>query len=155
MDTKKLALSGKVFTYDRDHNILASIKTTNLVETNFQTISPLDSLRSIVNLISKAQRNIFPVTDTNNQLVGIIILDNIRDIIFKTELYDKILAKDVMIMPPAIISPNESMESVMKKFDQTGAWNLPVIDNQQYIGFISKSAVFSTYRTKLIKSTIA
>ena len=154
MDTKKLGQSGKIFTYDRDHNILTTIRTSNLIETNFQKIAPNDTLGNLVETISKSKRNIFPVTDKENKLIGIIILDNIRDIMFKSEMYDKITAKELMTMPPATISPNQKMESVMKIFDETGAWNLPVIDNEQYVGFISKSSVFTSYRTKLKATTI-
>jgi CIC family chloride channel protein len=155
MDTKKLGQSGKIFTYDRDHNILTTIRTSNLIETNFQKISPNDTLGNLVEIISKSTRNIFPVTDSENKLLGIIFLDNIRDIMFKNEMYDKISAKELMTNPPTTISPTQTMEGVMKKFDETGAWNLPVIDNGQYVGFISKSSVFSSYRTKLKATTIS
>lgn len=155
MDTKKLGQSGKIFTYDRDHNVLTAIRTTNLIETNFQKISPDDTLGNLVEIISKSKRNIFPVTDNENKLLGIIILDNIRDIMFKNEMYDKVTTKELMTLPPATISSTQTMESVMKKFDETGAWNLPVIDNGKYIGFISKSSIFTSYRTKLKATTIA
>lgn len=155
MDTKKLGQSGKIFTYDRDHNILTTIKISNLIETNFQKISPSDTLGDLVEIISKSKRNIFPITDNENKLLGIIILDNIRDIMFKNEMYSKVTAMELMTVPPATISSTQTMETVMKKFDETGAWNLPVVDNGQYIGFISKSSVFTSYRTKLKATTIA
>jgi CIC family chloride channel protein len=155
MDTKILGQSGKIFTDDRDHNILTTIKTSNLIETNFQKISPNETLGNLVEIISKTTRNIFPVIDSENKLLGIIILDNIRDIIFKNEMYNKVTAKELMTNPPTTISPLQTMESVMKKFDETGAWNLPVIDNGKYVGFISKSSVFTSYRTKLIATTIS
>jgi CIC family chloride channel protein len=154
MDTKILGQRGKIFTQDRDHNILTTIKTSNLIETDFQRISPVDKLSSIVDLISKSQRNIFPVTDQKGKLLGIIMLDNIRDIIFRTEMYDKITAAELMVNPPATVSPLETMEGVMKKFDEFGAWNLPVINKGKYIGFISKSSVFLSYRSKLKETTI-
>ena len=155
MDTKILGQSGKIFTDDRDHNILTTIRTSNLIETDFQKISPNDTLGNLVEIISKSTRNIFPVTDTENKLLGIIILDNIRDIMFKNEMYDKVTAKELMTNPPTTISPTQTMETVMKKFDETGAWNLPVIDNGQYVGFITKSSVFTSYRTKLKATTIS
>jgi len=155
MDTKILGQSGKIFTDDRDHNILTTIRTSNLIETDFQKISPNDTLGNLVEIISKSTRNIFPVTDIENKLLGIIILDNIRDIMFKNEMYDKVTAKELMTNPPTTISPTQTMETVMKKFDETGAWNLPVIDNGQYVGFISKSSVFTSYRTKLKATTIS
>jgi chloride channel protein, CIC family len=154
MDTKKLRESGKMFTDDRDHNVLTTIRTTNLIETNFQPIFPDDSLGSLVEIISKSKRNIFPVTDKKNILLGIITLDNIREIMFNNELYDSIKVNELMIIPSATISPTQTMESVMQKFDETGAWNLPVVENGEYIGFISKSSVFTSYRSKLKATTI-
>ena len=154
MDVKKLALSGKIFTNDKDQNILATISTSNLIETNFQAVSASLNLGGLVNVIAQSKRNIFPVLDSNNKLLGIIILDNIREIIFKTELYEKITVRDLMNPAPAVISANQSMESVMKIFDETGAWNLPVTDNGIYIGFVSKSSIFSSYRSKIKDITI-
>lgn len=155
MDTKILGESGKILTYDRDYNILTTINISNLIETNFQKIAPTDTLGNLVEIIAKSKRNIFPVTDRENKFLGIIILDNIRDIMFKNELYNKVTAKELMTNPPTTISLTQTMEIVMKKFDETGAWNLPVIDNGHYIGFISKSSVFSSYRTKLKETTIS
>jgi CIC family chloride channel protein len=154
MDVKKLALSGKIFTNDKDQNILATISTSNLIETNFQSVSASLNLGGLVNIIAQSKRNIFPVLDNNNKLLGIIILDNIREIIFKTELYEKITVRDLMNPAPAVISANQSMESVMKIFDETGAWNLPVTDNGIYVGFVSKSSIFSSYRSKIKDITI-
>ncbi|MDP1726122.1 MAG: chloride channel protein [Bacteroidota bacterium] len=154
MDTKKLIQSGKVYTSDKDLNILATIKTSNLIETNFQKISPDDKLGKIVEIISKSRRNIFPVTDSDNKLLGIIVLDNIREIIFKRDLYDKIIAHELITNSPATILSSETMEEVMKKFEETGAWNLPVVENEKYLGFISKSSIFSSYRNKLKATSI-
>ena len=154
MDTKKLSVSGKIFTSDRDHNILTTLSTTDLIETNFLQISADEPLGNLVELISKSKRNIFPVTDCDNKLLGIILLDNIKDIIFKIELYDKVIIRDLMIKPPAIISSQQTMETIMKEFDETEAWNLPVVDDGKYVGFISKSSVFSSYRHKLKSNRI-
>ncbi|MES2726171.1 MAG: chloride channel protein [Bacteroidota bacterium] len=154
MDTKKLANSGQMFTNDKDKNILTTIKIANLIEDNFQSVLPTDSLGDLVKIISQSKRNLFPVIDTNNKLIGIITLDDIREIMFNTDMHSKISVGDLMVMPAAIIDSYETMESVMKKFDETGAWNLPVTTNGVYTGFISKSSVFSSYRTKLITTTI-
>lgn len=154
MDTKKLASSGLILTNDKDKNILNSITTSRLVETDFIKLFPTQTLGSFVKVISGSRRNIFPVVNDQNKLLGIIVLDNVREIIFKHELYEKVLVKELMSMPPEVIAPYESMDSVMKKFDETGAWNLPVIDQGTYIGFISKSSIFSNYRNKLIDYSI-
>lgn len=153
MDTKKMAHSGTVFTNDKDKNILKTIKTSMLIETNYEKLYTNLSLGDLVNVISTSQRNVFPVTDNQNNLLGVVHLDNIRDVMFKTELYDNVFVRELMIKPYEIISVDETMESVMKKFDETGAWNLPVVDDGKYVGFIVKSAVFSSYRSRL-KSTI-
>lgn len=155
MDTKKLGKSGKIYNYDRDHNVLTTIDTVRLIEKNFQQIYPENSLGEIVSIISKSTRNIFPVVNDSNSLMGIIILDNIREVMFKSDMYDKVFASDLMTQPPAVISSYQSMETIMNKFDETGAWNLPVVDNGKYVGFISKSSVFTSYRSKLKSNNIA
>lgn len=154
MDAKKLASSGLMFTTDKDKNILTTISTSRLVETDFIKVFPTQTLGDFVKIISSSKRNIFPVVNHQNKLLGIIVLDNVREVIFKHDLYEKVLVKELMSMPPEIVAPYEPMESVMKKFDETGAWNLPVIDNGEYIGFISKSSIFSNYRNKLIDYSI-
>jgi CIC family chloride channel protein len=154
MDAKKLASTGLMFTTDKDKNILTSISTSRLVETDFIKIMPMLTLGEFVKVISGSKRNIFPVVNAQNKLLGIILLDNVREVIFKHELYDKVIVKELMSMPPEIIAPYEPMESVMKKFDETGAWNLPVINEGEYVGFISKSSIFANYRNKLIDNSI-
>lgn len=152
MDTKRLAKKGHIFTSDKDRNILSSLKTAKVVETDFQIVSPNATLGQLVDIVAHSKRNIFPVV-ANEMLEGIILLDNIREIMFKHEMYDKVLVKQLMKRPPAIISPDEDMQSVMKKFDETNSWNLPVVNERRYIGFVSKSSIFTQYRNKLIKTT--
>lgn len=154
MDAKKLASSGLMFTSDKDKNILTTISTSRLVESDFIKVFPTQTLGEFVKIISSSKRNIFPVVNLQNKLLGIIVLDNVREVIFKHDLYEKVLVKELMSMPPEIVAPFEPMESVMKKFDETGAWNLPVINNGEYVGFISKSSIFSNYRNKLIDYSI-
>jgi CIC family chloride channel protein len=156
MDAKKLAKKGHVLTHDKDKSILSALKAgSTLIETGFHVVSPQTRLRELVDVVAHSNRNIFPVTDENKILLGVITLDNIREIMFKTELYDKVTARELMRVPPAVIIPGESMHAVMKKFDETGAWNLPVIENEQYLGFISKSSVFTSYRQMLKKSSLS
>jgi CIC family chloride channel protein len=155
MDTKKLGQRGKIFTNDRDHNILTTIRTAHLIESDFQKLAPNDTLGHLVKTISMSTKSIFPVIDEHNKLLGLILLGNIREIMFNTAVYEKVLVKELMINPAATISSSQTMESIMQKFDETGAWHLPVIDHGQYVGFISKSSVFTSYRTKLKATTIA
>lgn len=154
MDTKSIARTGDVLTTDRDKNVLSAIQTTGFVETDYPSVSPNATLGVLVEIVSHSTRNVFPVIDDNKKLLGLIWLDEIRDIMFKTDLYASVYAKELMVKPPSVISPNESMENVMKKFDDTGLWVLPVVDNGVYEGFISKSNVFSGYRQRLKITTI-
>ncbi|CAN5902426.1 chloride channel protein [soil metagenome] len=153
MDTKKMANKGHIFTHDRDRNILSTLKVRKIIETGFQTVLPTMKLGELVEIVSLSKRNIFPVTDKEGKLLGIITLDHIREIMFRHEKYTKVNADQLMHPPAAIITPDDDMHSVMKKFDETGAWNLPVVENEIYIGFVSKSSIFTKYRSQLIRST--
>lgn len=154
MDVKALAQKGKIFTHDKDKNILTVIKVSKMVESDFQTVAPGLTLGELVELVAKSQRNIFPVVGSNNELEGVIKLDDIRDVMFRKELYDNVTCEEMMKQPAAIIQPDESMYDVMKKFDETGAWNLPVIEDGKYVGFVSKSNIFTHYRDKLIRNSM-
>lgn len=153
MDTKKLAKKGHIFTQDRDRNILSTLKVRKIIETGFQKVLPTMTLGQLVETVSKSQRNIFPVIDEEEKLVGIITLDHIREIMFRHDQYDKIIVAQLMHPPAAIVQPDDDMYAVMKKFDETGAWNLPVVENDMYIGFVSKSSIFTKYRSQLIRNT--
>lgn len=152
MDIKRLVKKGNVFTSDKDKNILTSLKIEELIETDFQKVSPYDTLGELVETVANSKRNIFPVI-SKDELVGVIVLDHIREIMFKHDMYDKVYVKELMRAPLAIITPDDRMENVMKKFDETGAWNLPVLKNGKYLGFVSKSSIFVQYRNRLITNT--
>lgn len=152
MDVKKLARRGGIFTSDKDKNILTSLSMQSLVETDFQVVTPYSTLGELVEIISNSKRNIFPVV-SNGNLMGVIVLDHIREIMFKQEMYDTVYVKELMRKPLDTIILDERMEVVMKKFDESGAWNLPVLKDGKYLGFISKSSIFVQYRNQLIKTT--
>lgn len=149
--TKRLAARGELITHHKDKAVLTLLRMGPVIETDLKTISPDASLGELVKVVSQSKRNIFPVVDENDNLQGIVLLDNIRDIIFKPANYDKLSARDLMDIPPATVSPDENMESVMSKFEDSGAWNLPVLDDKKYVGFISKSKIFSEYRKILLQ----
>ncbi|MGE5403120.1 MAG: chloride channel protein [Ignavibacteriales bacterium] len=152
MDTKELARSG--FLDTRDRNILRLISTSELIETDFQAIKSHATIHDLVQTISHSKRNLFPVVDEENKLLGIISLESIRELLFELESYRDMLAVELMNRPQAIVEISEEMSSVMKKFDDTGAWNLPVVDDQKkYVGFVSKSGIFSSYRGQIISSS--
>ena len=103
----------------------------------------------MVDVISKSKRNLFPVTDDDGQLLGIVLLDDIRNIMFRPYLYRRMHVKRFMSMPPAKVELGTPMDQVMKMFDNTGAWNLPVVEEGRYVGFVSKSKIFNSYRQVL------
>ena len=146
----RLAQRGELITHNKDKAVLTLLKLKNVIETDLLTITIDSTLGELVRIISKSKRNIFPVIDREENFCGVVLLDDIRAFMFDKERYKKTLVKDIMIMPPAIIAPDEKMESVMKKFNESGAWNLPVVGNRKYIGFISKSTIFNAYRAELV-----
>lgn len=150
LETKAMQTRGEVFSQDKDRNILMLMRTSSLIETDFGTVQVCAHLGDLVTTIKKSHRNLFAVLNTEGGLEGIITLDDVREIMFDVNIYDKVLVKQIMKLPPEILTINESMDSVMMKFDNTQAWNLPVLENGKYIGFISKSTVFSKYRTQLM-----
>ncbi|MBN2167595.1 MAG: chloride channel protein [Marinilabiliaceae bacterium] len=148
--TKRLAMKGELITHHKDKAVLTLMKLNRVIETDFHTIRERMSLGELVKIISISRRNIFPVVNGQDNLVGIVVLDDIRDIMFNQEMYLKITVQNLMNIPPAFIELNETMDGVMKKFEDTGAWNLPVVENGKYVGFVSKSKIFSVYRRVLI-----
>lgn len=151
--TKKLALKGDLINTNKDKLVLSKMHLRNFLETDFIPVKENNTLRDLVDAISHCKRNVFPVVDENNLLKGIILLDNVRQLIFSQELYDKIIIKELLSAPPATIDIDENMEDVLIKFDKYNAWNLPVTHNQQYLGFVSRSKIFTNYRQHLIKDT--
>ena len=150
--TKHLIERGDLIQNDKDKQVLSQIDLTKIIETDLLTIQPTENLEALVDLVRVSKRNIFPVVSDKDVLVGVITLDDIRDIMFDMEKRENTSVKNIMHSPPAFVSPHENMQSVMDKFEMSGAWNLPVIENGKYIGFLSKSRIFNTYRTKLIRT---
>jgi len=150
--TIQLAKRGELMTHHKDKAVMSMLKIENLVETNFRKVYEEDTLGDVVKQIARSNRNIFPVLTDNNELKGIVVLDDIRNIIFKPEMYDSVSVKDIMISPePYLVSLNENMEKVAEKFQLTGNFNLPVVDGKKYVGFVSRAKVFSNYRRLLKK----
>jgi chloride channel protein, CIC family len=150
LEMKNMIEKGEVFSQDKDRNILLLLKTLDIIETDFKTIQPTARLRDLIEVIKHSKRNLYAVVNKNGQLEGILTLDDVREVMFDIRFYDKLLVKNLMKSPPSVLEVNESMSDVMKKFDETQAWNLPVVDAGQYVGFISKSAIFSKYRGELM-----
>ncbi len=149
--TKNLIERGEYIPHDKDKQLLSSIKIKKVIEKDLISIKPYQKLKDLVKVVRKSKRNIYPVVDDDERLVGIITLDDVRDIMFDENAREEIIISSIMRDPPAFISTKDSMQKVMNTFEITGAWNLPVINEEKYIGFVSKSRIFNTYRTKLKK----
>lgn len=146
---RRLAMKGDLITHNKDKAVLTLMKLDKVIETDLKTISVDATLGDMVKVVSKSSRNIFPVIDVNGELLGIVLLDNIRKIMFNQDLYTTTYVRDYMVTPHAVVNVEDPMDVVMKKFEETDAWNLPVIQNDKYIGFVSKAKIFNTYRRVL------
>jgi CIC family chloride channel protein len=149
----RLAQRGELITHNKDKAVLTLLKLKSVIETDLLSVQVESTLGELVQIISKSKRNIFPVIDQEKNFCGVVLLDDIREIMFDKDAYNTSMVKTLMIMPPAIIDADEKMESVMKKFNESGAWNLPVVKNRKYVGFISKSTIFNAYRTELVNTS--
>lgn len=147
----QLALKGELMTHNKDKAVLMQMQLEKLVEKNFSTIQPEMNLGTLVKVVAESKRNIFPVVNENNIFLGIINLDDIRKVMFDQSLYTKFTVSDLMHQPMGSIKLYDPMDKVMAKFKETGAWNLAVTCQGEYIGFISKSKLFSNYRRKLVE----
>jgi len=148
---KQLALRGELITHHKDKAVLTMLKLESLIEKDFFKVMPTDTLGLLVRLISQSKRNIFPVVNSEGVFIGIVLLDEIRHLMFSSEIYDNTLVGELMTVPPEVISIEDSMDTVMQKFEETGAWNLPVLNKGIYMGFVSKSKIFSAYRNILVQ----
>ena len=130
--------------------MLTLLKVNDLIEDDFNSVRIDDSFGKLLDTVSDSRRNIFPVVDKNGRFQGYVLLDDIRPDMFKTELYATKHVFNYMKSAPAYVLLDEKMDSVMAKFEKTGAWNLPVVTkDRKYVGFVSKSKIFSAYRTQL------
>ncbi|MGM9736768.1 MAG: chloride channel protein [Candidatus Cryptobacteroides sp.] len=148
--TKRIAKRGELLTHDSDQAVLTLLKTNELIEQDFNTVKIDATLGELVDLVSKSSRNIFPVVDGKHHFQGFVSLEDIRRDMFKRDLYDTLHVYNFMKSAPAYVYVDEKMDSVMKKFEKTEAWNLPVVEKDRtYVGFVSKSKIFSAYRDQL------
>ena len=153
--TKELAEKGALLTHNKDQSVLTLMSIDSVVEQDFTILKPEMSLGEMLREgVSKSSRNLFPVVDDNEHLVGVILLDDIRTVMFDQDLYETTSVQTFMHNPPHYIYyETDSMKSVMSKFQNSAAWNLPVIKDGCYWGFISKSKLLTAYRRELINFT--
>jgi CIC family chloride channel protein len=149
----RLAQKGELLTHHKDKAVLTLLHLESVIESDFKVVHPEMTLGDVVKIIAASHRNVFAVTDNENILRGIVLLDDIRNIMFRPELYDRFKVKKFMVSPPAKIVIHTSMEKIMRIFDDTKAWNLPVVDEEgKYLGFVSKSKIFNAYREVLVEN---
>lgn len=147
----RLAQKGELITHHKDKTVLTLLKMDAVIEKDLETVTPDMYLGDLVKAISRSSRNVFPVVDDRNVFLGMVLLDDIRNIMFRPEFYNRFQVNTIMTYPPGKIVLGQSMESVMNIFDKTQAWNLPVVDeNGRYVGFVSKSKIFNSYRKVLV-----
>lgn len=147
----RLAQKGELVTHHKDKAVLSLLKTENVIETDMYPIAPEAMLGDLVKIMSNCNRNVFPVVDHNHNYIGEVRVEEIRNIMFRPELYQRFTIRKLMVSPPERVDVNDSMEAVMKKFEYSNAWNLPVLDGSRYVGYVSKSKIFSAYRSVLVE----
>ncbi len=148
----RLAQKGELMTHHKDQSVLLLMSMTDIIETEFKPVRPDMYLGQLVKTIARSKRNLFPVVDDDGRLVGVVSLESIRNIMFRPELYKRFKVQKLMELPPARLSVKDNMDTVMRQFDETGAWNLPVEDEDgRYMGFVSKSKIFGAYRDVLLE----
>lgn len=147
--TIQLAKRKQLVTHNKDQAILVRMKIDQIIETDFEIIAPDDTLGEFVKAIMRSKRNVFPVLNKNKELLGIVTLNDVREIIFKTKAYDEVHVRDLMYYPKAYVYYEDSMEDIAMKIQKTGHFNFPVLKDGKYIGFVSRANVFSTYRSML------
>ena len=146
----RLAEQGKLLTHQKDTAVLTLMNLENVLEHDFEVVHPDMTLGEMVKVISVSHRNSFPVVNASGILVGIVELDNVRNIMFRPELYDRYRVRRIMVTPEVKIRASMPMTEVMRLFDETKEWKMPVVDDEgRYLGFISKSAIFNNYREVL------
>lgn len=148
----RLAQKGELMTHHKDRAILTLLKIENFIETDFIVVDPEMSLGELVKVISQSKRNLFPVLHPRtNVILGIVLVDEVRNIMFRPDLYDRFNVRKLMTSLPATVNPNMAMEKVMEVFEDTNVWYLPVVnDDKVYLGFVSKSKIFDSYRNVLV-----
>jgi CIC family chloride channel protein len=149
VDTRGMASRGDIFTKEADRNLLGMLQVADLLDKDIYSIPPQAKLRQLVELVKKSHRSLFAVVNEKQQLTGIITLDDIREVMFNTDLYDTVEISQLMKVPPDLLDVTLDMGTVMKKFDESQSWNLPVQQDGKFLGFISKSTLLSRYRNLL------
>jgi CIC family chloride channel protein len=147
--TRQLARRGELFTHDKDKMVISLMNVKNLLEKEFLTINKDAVLGDLVKVITKSKRNVFPVVDDEGTFFGTVHLNDIRHVIFKPELYNTVKVSSIMNTPMTTANLEDSMEDIVEKFQKTPHFNIVVLRDGKYVGFVSRAKVFSTYRSML------
>ncbi len=147
--TRQLARRGELFTHNKDKMVISLMNVKDLLETKFKTIHKDANLGDLVKVITASKRNVFPVVDDDGIFYGVVHLNDIRDVIFKPELYDSVMVSSLMHAPMTSATKNDSMEDIVEKFQRTPQFNIVVLEEGKYVGFVSRANVFSKYRKML------
>ena len=146
--TQSIAEKGVKVSFNKDETILNMMTSSHLIETNFSTIRPDKTLGDLVKIIASSQRNIFPVVAEDGEFKGHILFDDVRQFMFDTSLYGTSV-ENIMVYPDYVINYDESMESIVQKFEESHKYNIVIVDNGKYLGYISRANVFTTYQATL------
>jgi CIC family chloride channel protein len=150
--TKRLAKKGNLLTQNKDQAVLTLLSMHDFIETDFSPMLICDTLGGMVRVVARTHRNVFPVIDHERKLMGIVMLDDIRRDMFVASKYDVMRVYDYMQSPSDVVRMGEGMDVVARRFEKTGAWNLPVVDrHNNYLGFVSKSKILTAYREMLLE----
>ena len=147
--TRGLALSGELITHNRDKSALTLLRVNEVVDTDFKTVKPNQTLRDLVEVISTSNRNLYPVVDEYFNYIGVITLDSVRKLMFDQSKYDSVYLYELMQKAKESVCLNDNLEMVMEKFRKTGWYNLPVLDGTKYVGFVSRAHILTLYRNKI------
>lgn len=148
----RLAQKGELITHHKDKAVLTLLNIESVIEDDFQAVTPDLTLGELVPIIAQSNRNLFPVVDENNHFLGAVMMDDIRNIMFRKELYDRFKLAQLMVTFPKVLTLKDPMNKVVSTFEELSVWNLPVVDDGgQYVGFVSKSKIFTAYREKLVE----
>lgn len=147
--TIQLAKRGELMTHHKDKAVLMMLQLRDLIETDFSILRPTATMGQLIEIIRFAHRNIFPVVEEDGTFRGIVKLDDVRHIMFDDEMYQNVYVRDLMFMPDYVIFSDDTVEEIAHKFQESGRYNIAVLEHGKYLGFISRAKLFSTYRDLL------
>jgi CIC family chloride channel protein len=150
--TRELAQRGELITHDKDDAAMTLMNLERLILNDFKTFFPEQLLRDVESVLEQTDQLIYPVIDKYGNLLGQVTIDDLRPVLFKPEVFSEAKIADILSTPPEVISINDNIQEVMKKFEDTEAWKLPVVDHTTYVGVISRTQLLAAYREEIRSS---